>query len=183
LYLELYLNGQSTENRVGLYRRGTRVIDDLAELEAFNRPPWTLGCLQGLVDAGNLNLTPGTRLGVIHDAALDRLIRELGPVEAELARLIEAQRQAAEEKTSREVLRSIQSALKEALLALPAEEYDWFELRKGSEGRRRPQPETPREDTANGIELHEDLAGPPGASEAPAGQLQFFEHSGPLFSV
>jgi hypothetical protein len=182
LYLELYLNEPAAENKVSLCRRGTRVLDNLAELEGFQRPPWTSGCLQGLVDAGYLNLTPGTRLGVIHDQGLEQLLHELEPVEVELARAIEAQQQAADEKTSREVLRSIQSALKEALLALPEEEYDWFELRKKGDGRRRSKAEPVPEADA----LHEEdaVASPPAtAADEPTDQLSFFEHPGPLFSV
>ena len=55
-----------------------------------------------------------------------------------LAKIIEDQQRAEEERASRDVLRSVQGALKEALLALPAEEYDWFDLRRG-EGKRRPR--------------------------------------------
>ena len=135
--IDFIVHGTTVGLNAFLQRRGTRVLDNLAELEGFQRPPWNSGCLQGLVDAAYLNLTPGTRLGVIHDQALQQLLDELGPVEAELTRAIDDQRQAAEEQTSRDVLRSIQSALKEALLALPEEEYDWFELRKKGDGRRR----------------------------------------------
>ena len=89
-------------------------------------------------DAPYLNLTPGTRQGVIHDAALARLAEELAPLESRLAKIIEDQQRAEEERASRDVLRSVQGALKEALLALPAEEYDWFDLHRG-EGKRRPR--------------------------------------------
>src|SRR5690606_28941368 len=63
---------------------------------------------------------------------------ELAPLEARVAKIIEDQQRAEEERASRDVLRSVQGALKEALLALPAEEYDWFDLHRG-EGRRRPR--------------------------------------------
>jgi hypothetical protein len=75
---------------------------------------------------------------VIHDAALARLADELAPLEVRLAKIIEDQQRAEEERASRDVLRSVQGALKEALLALPAEEYDWFDLHRG-EGKRRPR--------------------------------------------
>jgi hypothetical protein len=75
---------------------------------------------------------------VIHDAALVRLADELAPLEVRLTRIIEDQQRAEEERASRDVLRSVQGALKEALLALPAEEYDWFDLHRG-EGKRRPR--------------------------------------------
>src|SRR5687767_749686 len=86
LYLEIYLDRQTTENAVALSRYGTRVLANLAELERFHRPPWTSGWLQGIIDAPWVNLTPGTRLGVIHDDALGRLATELAPVEARLKR-------------------------------------------------------------------------------------------------
>ncbi len=183
VYAELYLHAHSVTNAVSLYRSGTRVLGNLAELEAFARMPWTSGYIQGIVDAPYLNLTPGTRLGVIHDAALARLIAELAPLESRLARVIEDQQRAEEERASRDVLRSVQGALKEALLALPAEEYDWFDLHRG-EGKRRPRApaetapaEAPHADgQAMAIEPHDD-------QEPSEGQRQFFEYAGPLFSV
>ena len=81
VYAELYLHAHSPANAVSLYRSGTRVLGDLAELDAFARMPWTSGYVQGIIDAPYLNLTPGTRLGVIQDAALARLADELGPLE------------------------------------------------------------------------------------------------------
>ena len=67
------------------------------------------------------------------------MMTELAPVEAELLRIIDEQQRAEDEKTSHEVLRSIQKAIKEALLALPVEEYDWFDLHEGTGKRRRRQ--------------------------------------------
>ncbi|HEY8623229.1 MAG TPA: hypothetical protein VIM74_05125, partial [Casimicrobiaceae bacterium] len=86
-------------------------------------------------------------------------------------------------RTSRDVLRSVQGALKEALLALPAEEYDWFDLHRG-EGKRRPRTAAQTEpveasradDQAIALEATDNQAD----SEA---QRQFFEYAGPLFSV
>ena len=182
-YAELYLHAQSPANAVSLYRSGTRVLGDLAELDAFARTPWTSGYVQGIVDAPYLNLTPGTRLGVIQDAALARLADELGPLESRLGKIIEDQQRAEEERASRDVLRSVQGALKEALLALPAEEYDWFDLHRG-EGKRRPRTvaqEAPAE------ELRADdqaiVTEATDNQEAAEGQRQFFEYAGPLFSV
>lgn len=181
LYLELYLTRPAPTNAVGLYRQGTRVLENLTALSELNKPPWISGYLQGLIDAPYLNLTPGTRSGIIQDAAYQRFTQELAPVETELLRLIEQQQRAEEEQTSREVLRSVQRALKEALLALPAEEYDWFDLHQPGIGRPKTQanaPGAPFEQVEiqaqeNG-QLHE---------AAPAPQKDFFEFPGPLFSV
>src|SRR5207247_328505 len=113
-------------------------LENLSEISPFSRMPWISGHVQGIIDAPFLNLTPGTRLGVIHDAALARLADELAPLESRLAKIIEDQQRSEEERASRDVLRSVQGALKEALLNLPAEEYDWFDLHRG-EGSRRPR--------------------------------------------
>ena len=127
-YAELYLGEPSDSNRVALFRRGTRVVEDLALLDDLAHPPWTLRCLQGHVDAPFVNLTPGTRSGLIYDTAYATLCEALQPLERKLVEVIEEQRRAEEEQASQEQLRTIQRAFREALLALPAEEYDWFDI-------------------------------------------------------
>ena len=177
LYAELYLHAHAPTNVVSLYRSGTRVVENLAGIEAFARGPWTSGYVQGIIDAPYLNLTPGTRLGVIHDATLARLADELAPLEARLSKIIEDQQRAEEERASRDVLRSVQGALKEALLALPAEEYDWFDLHRG-EGKRRPMAASEAPGADRGVAMEAGASG-----EIPEAQRQFFDYAGPLFSV
>jgi hypothetical protein len=176
IYAELYLNAPDAANEVGLYRSGTRILASIAALEAFDRAPWNSGFLQGMVDAPFLNLTPATRTGVIHDAALEAFAAALAPLEARLMDLIEERKRAEEERSSRDTLRAIQRAFREAMLALPAEDYDWFDLearRKAAPGAvSGAQPEGgPEED---GIAMPGDAAGP---------QRQFFEFAGPLHGV
>ena len=57
------------------------VLEDIAMLDSFQHAPWTSGCLQGIIDAPFLNLTPGTRTGILHDECLEALHRALGSVE------------------------------------------------------------------------------------------------------
>jgi len=128
IYLELYLSDPGPSNRVGLYRRGTRVLPSITELDHFQKEPWTEGYLQGLVDVPFLNLTPGTRHGIIRDDYFDVFCRAMDPVENHLQQIIEDQRKAEEERSSRQILRRVQRALKEAFLRLPQEEYDWFDI-------------------------------------------------------
>ncbi len=178
VYLELYLSSPDPANAVGLYRSGTRILGAVTELEAFRRPPWTAGYLQGIVDAPFLNLTPATRTGVIHDAVLEALVAALAPVEDRLIALIEEQKRAEEERTSRDTLRAIQRAFREAMISLPTEEYDWFdvEARRQAAGGSASVPPDAAE--AGGLAL-------PGAEEeeAVSRQRQFFEYAGPLHSV
>jgi hypothetical protein len=178
IYLELYLSRYDAANGVGLYRGGTRVLANLSELPMFQKLPWTSGVLQGIVDAPYLHLTPGTRSGIIHDDSLTRLSEEMAPVENALNRIIEQQIEAEEDQASRDVLKSIQKALREALLSLPPEEYDWFDLRNRD-------PLVPKQGTTADVRddpwIINETAGTLDEQKAP--QKQFFEYAGPLFKL
>lgn len=128
IYKELYLNPHSPENKIGIYRAGTRVKASISELERFNRLPWTSGFLQGMIDVSFLHLTPGTRDGIIHDQAYQDFCDVMAETEKKIMELIEEQKNAEEERTSHNILKSIQKALKNAIMSLPKEEYDWFDL-------------------------------------------------------
>jgi hypothetical protein len=171
IYVELYLNEHSPENEVALCRAGTRVIERITGLERFQAEPWTSGYLQGLIDAPPLNLTPGTRSGVIQDEAYAAVSEALAPLERRLNEIIEEQRRAEEESASRDVLKSVQKALREALLSLRSDEYDWFDLasRRGA-GRGDDRTDAPR------APLFADEE----TGEAPPA---FHEHAGPLHGV
>jgi hypothetical protein len=181
IYTELYLGEPDAANAVGLYRSGTRVLGNLAELDAFAHEPWTSGFLQGIVDAAFINLTPGTRTGVIQDEAFERFRVALEQLETALTRIIAEQRRAEDERASRKMLNTIRKAFKEALLALPAEEYDWFEIKE-----RRPGRGAAHAGADEPVEMEDDTGGAPlvdRAASEPGEQKQFFEFAGPLFSV
>ncbi|MCP4717737.1 MAG: hypothetical protein GY868_21645 [Deltaproteobacteria bacterium] len=177
VYTEIYLGESENHGRIGLYRSGTRIFESITELEMFDREPWSSSYLQGIIDAPFLNLTPGTRSGVIHDAELQVLCDSLAPVEKILNDILEEQRRAEEERASARILRSVQKALKEALMALPAEEYDWFNIHQ--QGPKRPG-SNQSELSAEGVETS-SIGGSPDTE--PSGQKKFFEFAGPLFSV
>ncbi|MDH3882424.1 MAG: ATP-binding protein [Desulfobacteraceae bacterium] len=182
IYLEIYLNDPGSVNRVGLYRRGTRVLPSITELDHFEKEPWTAGYLQGIVDAPFLSLTPGTRHGVIRDDHFGALCRAMVPVENHLQNIIQEQRKAEEERSSRQVLRRVQRALKEAFLRLPQEEYDWFDI----------YGEKPKSKTGS-LFSSGAMRGDSRENENPedeeelldndSSQKQFFEYAGPLFSA
>ena len=180
IYLELYLAEPGTSNQVGLYRAGTRVVSSLAELDAFQHAPWIEGHLEGIVDAPFLNLTPGTRSGVIHDTAFEAFRNSLISVEQALLTIIDEQKRAEEERASRKILRTIQKAFKEALLALPEEEYDWFDIKKGGDGRgHRSAPEVESLPVTEATSLTDEEK----QITSQEVQKQFFEYAGPLYSV
>jgi hypothetical protein len=182
-YAELYLAEPNETARVALTRVGTRVIEDVSTLPGLEHPPWVSRYVQGLVDVPFLNLTPGTRTGIIQDERYAALIDALGPLEAHVRGLIEEQQRAEEEQASQQSLKAIQKAFYEALLALPREEYDWFDV----QGRARQEGGGAASAGGGGMpagtEWEEMLPGvsEPHQSESP--QRQFFDYAGPLFGV
>jgi hypothetical protein len=182
-YAELYLTQPAEDCCVALTRGGTRVIADISTLPGLERPPWKSRYLQGLVDVPYLNLTPGTRSGIVHDESYAAFVEGLVGLEAHLNDLIDAQRRAEEEQANRESLRAIQRAFREAMLILPREEYDWFEIQSrspqgsgaGEALERGPQSTDPKEEGAvlSVAEPREDVSI----------QRQFFDYAGPLHTV
>jgi hypothetical protein len=201
VYVELYLDEPNPANGIGLYRSGTRVLERITELDTFARQPWTSGYVQGIIDAPFINLTPGSRLGVVRDDAFAVFSESLAPLEAALSAIIEEQRRAEEEQTNRSTLLSIQKAFREALLLLPEEEYDWFNVRAGSDSRLRRRPQATGGNTPGLLQQAAagDTCGADSASDLPAAaassledaatpderaeQKEFFEFAGPLFSI
>lgn len=179
--LELYVDDPSPERGVSLFRNGTRV-GDLSAFDGFRDGPWNSGYIDGIVDAPFVNLTPGTRTGVIRDAAFEALREGLDSVRERLDALIGDVKRAEEERTSERTLKSIRRAFREALLALPAEEYDWFEVHRSGAGRRAGaatppvvEPGAPGSEPAVRDEQDADGVG--------NGPQAFFEIAGPLHSV
>ena len=181
-YAELYLAEPNEAARVALTRVGTRVIEDLSTLPGLDHAPWMSRYVQGLIDVPFLNLTPGTRSGIIQDERYAALIEAVQPLELHVKGLIEEQQRAEEEQASQQSLKAIQKAFHEAMLALPREEYDWFDV----QGRAR-QDGGAGNAAAGGLpagtDWQEELPGvaEPSPSESP--QRQFFDFAGPLFGV
>ncbi|MEJ2089139.1 MAG: hypothetical protein P8Y69_11850, partial [Gammaproteobacteria bacterium] len=181
IYLELYFSDQDA-GAVGIYRSGTRVLERFDGLEEFADSPWTSRELDGIVDAPFLQLTPGTRSGLIRDHTYRTFVDALAPATEILRKALDERRRAEEERASEKMLRSIQRAFREALLALPAEDYDWFDVRHRASGRA--AGDGPPE---NGLEGAEPANGegvelPQRAASAEA-QADFFDFPGPLHSV
>jgi hypothetical protein len=181
-YAELYLTEPAEDSRVALTRGGTRVIADISTLPGLERSPWKSRYIQGLVDVPYLNLTPGTRSGIVHDEHYAAFVDSLAKLEAHLIDLICAQQRAEEEQANRESLRAIQRAFREAMLILPREEYDWFDIQS------RPQDSSDGETLQRGVhptDSNEEVASLSAAE--PLGetspQRRFFDYAGPLHTV
>lgn len=174
VYVELYLSEPNDERQIGLYRGGTRVIENLRELPGFDAFPWNSPYLEGLVDAPQVQVSPGTRSGILHDDRLTALIEALQPVTQRLEQLIHEQQEAERERATRDTWRSIRRAFQEALQELPDDEYEWF--RVGVEGKK-----GNRKDAAVGGGALDAKNKKLTADDYK--QLELFEQVGPLASV
>jgi Histidine kinase-, DNA gyrase B-, and HSP90-like ATPase len=182
-YAELYLAEPTESARVALTRVGTRVIEDISSLPGLEHAPWIARYVQGLIDVPFLNLTPGTRSGIIQDERFAALIDALKPLETHVKGLIEEQQRAEEEQASQQSLKAIQKAFHEAMLALPREEYDWFDVQgralKESSGGSSSVPGS----LPAGTDWNEVLPGVSESSTNDSPQRQFFDYAGALFGV
>jgi hypothetical protein len=135
--VEIYVRaeGEPGDGGVGLCKDGTRVLKEIAELLPFQHAPWTDRRLEGLVDFEPLTLAPGTRSGVVPNAAFEALVAAAGAIEADLTAALDAREQAETERASRQLLKQVHKAFVSALAELPAEEYIYFDIPKpGGEG-------------------------------------------------
>jgi hypothetical protein len=87
--IELYFARGAERPAVELACAGTLVADDLGGLASLGlaEPPWLGRGLSGLIDFADFAVPPGTRRGVVPDAAAEAFARALG----ELAPLVSAE--------------------------------------------------------------------------------------------
>ena len=188
IYVELYLNSVAAENEISLYRSGTRVFPSISILDQFKNDPWCSGYFQGMIDAPFLQLTPGTRDGVIRDELYSVFCDAMEDVEASLAVIVERERKAQDEEASRNILRTVKKALREALLSLPPEEYSWFDIHARSNKSKTKRPEgsifalngrEAAEQNVDDFSTRMEEASTIKANES----KPFFEYAGPLYSA
>jgi hypothetical protein len=202
IYCELYVNDPSPENNVGLYKHGTRVIKDITSLEAFSKAPWNSDLLEGIIDVTFLQLTPGTRNGVVLDEAFESFAASVDQLSDELLKVIASYKRAEEETASKSILRKISRAMKEALLFLPTEEYGWLNLKgkikpkviRSDSGEMTGSDQLPGNNTQDGRALSDDGAEGtdsvvsdsiimPEMVPEKKGDRSFFDFPGPLHSA
>jgi hypothetical protein len=132
--VEVYVRSEGTAGGGGisLCKDGTRVLPRIAELLPFQESPWTDGRLEGIVDFEPLALAPGTRSGVVADAALEALVAAAGPIASDIEHALAERDEAETERASRQILKQVHKAFVTALSELPAEEYLYFDIPKPS---------------------------------------------------
>jgi hypothetical protein len=112
-------------------------------------------------------------------------VKILANIGQSLERVLNLQKEAEEQRASRATLSSLHKAFHEALLALPPEEYDWFDIHKRTTSRMAGQlPTGTNAGTGDGSAAEkEPIEGGIPESDPPQAQRQFFEYPGPLYKV
>ena len=142
--VEIYVRGEQAAGEPGIAvcKDGTRVLKDVTELLPFQHAPWT-----------DRRLAPGTRSGIVPDAALDALVEAAAAIEDDIRVALAAREQAEAERASRQLLKQVHKAFASALADLPAEEYLFFDIPKAApalQGRPGVTGELPAEGEARG---------------------------------
>jgi hypothetical protein len=138
--VELYLARGEERPAIQVACAGTLVADDIAELSAIDiaHAPWVGRELTGLFDFADFQIPPGSRRGVVTDAAAhafaDALAR-LRPIV--LQRLTELD-QARRESVDRNVIRELRRALRGFRRRLPHYDLPRIEGRDEPDGASRP---------------------------------------------
>lgn len=105
-------------------------------------------------------------------------------MKGKLAEIIAQEKAAEEEQASRNILKSVQKAFKEAFLTLPPEDYQWSDLHTGT--KRAGAGDGARSESVPADEEASDTANdtmPAQRQEAPGEEREFFNYPGPLFSA
>jgi hypothetical protein len=140
-----YLGKEEGPGRVRLESGGSIVCEDIAALEGFDfaRAPWNTGRLEGVVEFPDFDVAPGSRRGVVPNAAAQAFAEALLSVEPEVSAAVAVFESRREEKREQEVLRELKRVFRELPRLLP--HYDLFpilgpnhappshELRRGEE--------------------------------------------------
>jgi hypothetical protein len=112
--IELYLARGAERSAIQLACAGTLVADDLSELDVlgFDRSPWR-GCdLVGLIDFPGFQVPPGTRRGVVPNAAAIAFSRALATIEPVITAGLAIHEQRRRSESDRHLVDDLRKALR-----------------------------------------------------------------------
>jgi hypothetical protein len=131
--IELYLSRGAERPAVQLACAGTLVADDIGELDVLDldRAPWR-GCeLTGLVDFAGFQVPPGTRRGVVPNAAASAFMSALVAVEPAIAAELARHEHSRRAEADRDLVANLRRALRGLHERMP--HYDLPMIDRGPE--------------------------------------------------
>lgn len=125
IHLKLFITQQGDKGKVSIYRHGTKVIDEITEIQELNHEPWNTPHLEGMIDSRFINVPPATRKGIVPDEKFAELIKAVRSLEDQLKDIIEKALEKREQEMSRDLIKSLRNAFQDIMQDLP-NEYNWF---------------------------------------------------------
>jgi len=130
IHLKLYIAQQGEEGKVSIYRGGTKIIDDITEIQELNHEPWNNLLIEGMIDSRFINVPPATRKGIVPDEHLAELIKAVKSQEKQIIEILDKALQQREQEMSRDIIKSLRDAFQDIMQELP-NEYNWFNTKGG----------------------------------------------------
>jgi hypothetical protein len=131
LRVELYRlpEGLPEEGRISISSAGTIVYDDVTEFDLadFRRIPWSDPRLNGLVDFPDFQVPPGSRRGVIPDAAALAFVEAMRSLETRIGEQLRADAARAVAEVEADLVKQLERAFRDVPKLAP--EYDFFAVR------------------------------------------------------
>ncbi len=130
IHFKLFITQQGEEGKVSIYRHGTKIIDDITELQELNHEPWNNSLLEGMIDSRFINVPPATRKGIVPDERLAEFIEATKSQEKQIIEILNKAIQQREQEISRDIIKSLRDAFQDIMQELP-NEYNWFDSKGG----------------------------------------------------
>ncbi len=130
IIFKLFITQQGEEGKVSIYRRGTKVIDNITEIPELDHEPWSNPLVEGMIDSRFINIPPGTRKGIVPDMQLKHLIDSTISVEDIIIDEIKRAEELREKALSRDIIKTLRDIFSEVIRELP-EDYSWFDIESG----------------------------------------------------
>jgi len=125
IFFKLYITQEGDEGKVSIYRRGTKVIDNITEIHELNNEPWNNVLLEGMIDSRFINVPPGTRKGIIPDEHFEELLTAVKSQEKHLISILKEASVRREKEMGKDIIRQLKDAFTDLMRELP-NEYNWF---------------------------------------------------------
>jgi len=145
---KLYIAQQGEEGKISIYRRGTKVIDNITEIQELNHEPWNNMLLEGIIDSRFINVPPATRKGIVPDEYLAELIEAVKSQEKQLIEILKEAVKKREQELSKDIIKTLIDIFNDIMHELP-DEYNWFGTKDGLDISNRvhpPKPSIPRKE-------------------------------------
>lgn len=122
---KLYVAQQGDYGKVSIYRKGTKVLDDITEIDGLENEPWNNPLLEGMIDSRFIKVPPATRKGIFPDEQFKELIEAIESIEKPIIEILKEAEVQREQELSRDIIKKLRDAFDDVMGDL-SDEYNWF---------------------------------------------------------